>query len=115
MRKIFPIAIVLLFTLALRAADKTVDQLKTEAEHADAGQQGKLYAEIAVKLVAVAVAGSGHWISGTITVICAYAVSLLLVERLFRIVKPKLLTLPWFARLWGCLVAAKDRVLSWFR
>ena len=54
MRKIFPIAIVLLFTLALRAADKTVDQLKTEAEHADAGQQGKLYAEIAVKLVAVA-------------------------------------------------------------
>jgi hypothetical protein len=68
-----------------------------------------------LKLVAVAVAGSGHWISGTITVICAYAASLLLVDRLFRIVKPKLLTLPWFARLWGWLVAAKDRVLGWFR
>src|ERR1700744_5589063 len=26
-----------------------------------------------LKLVAVAVAGAGHWISGTITVICAYA------------------------------------------
>ena len=54
MRKLFPIAAFLLLTLAAYAADKTVDQLKTEAEHADASQQGKLYAEIAVKLVAVA-------------------------------------------------------------
>lgn len=55
MRKLFPIAAVLLLALTLHAADsKTVDQLKAEAEHADAGQQGRLYAEIAVKLVAVA-------------------------------------------------------------
>jgi hypothetical protein len=49
----------------------------------------------------VAVAGSGHWITGVVTIVCAYAASLFLVERLFRIVKPKLLTLAWFARFWG--------------
>src|SRR5579871_4193397 len=54
MRKTFSIIIVLLIALAAHAADKTVDQLKAEAEHADAGQQGLIYAEIADKLVAVA-------------------------------------------------------------
>src|ERR1700753_2938569 len=54
-----------------------------------------------LKLFAVAVAGDGHWITGTIMIGAAYAASLLLVDRLFRIVKPKLLTLPWFARLWA--------------
>lgn len=53
-----------------------------------------------LKLVAVAIAGEGHWITGTLVIIAAYAASLLLVERLFTIVKPKLMTLNWFARLW---------------
>jgi hypothetical protein len=57
-----------------------------------------------MKLVAVAVAGEGHWFTGTAIMLIAYAGSLLVVERLFRIVKPKLLTIPWFARLWGHLV-----------
>jgi hypothetical protein len=52
-----------------------------------------------LKLIAVAVAGEGHWITGTFMIIAAYGCSLLFVERLFRIVRPKLLTLPWFARL----------------
>ena len=52
-----------------------------------------------LKLIGVAVAGEGHWITGTVMIVVAYAASLLLVERLFIIVKPKLLTLPWFARL----------------
>jgi hypothetical protein len=47
-----------------------------------------------LKLVAVAVAGEGHWITGTAMIIAAYAASLLLVERLFAMVKPKLLTCP---------------------
>jgi hypothetical protein len=67
-----------------------------------------------LKLAAVAIAGTGHWITGTITVVCAYAVSLLVVERLFGIVKPKLLTLPWFARLWNWFVALRRRALGWF-
>jgi hypothetical protein len=68
-----------------------------------------------LKLVAVAIAGAGHWLAGTVTIICAYAASLLLVERLFKIVKPKLLTLPWFASLWNSFVARRDRFLGWFR
>jgi hypothetical protein len=61
------------------------------------------------KLAAVAIAGEGHWITGTAMIIAAYACSLLLVERLFQIVKPKLLTLGWFAKAWGWLVALKSR------
>ena len=68
-----------------------------------------------LKLIAVAVAGDGHWITGTVMIIAAYAASLLLVERLFSIVKPKLLTLPWFARLWSWVVAACGKVVGLFR
>src|ERR1700682_4176074 len=53
-----------------------------------------------LKIVALFVAGKGHWLSGTAMIIGAYAVSLLFVERLFRVVKPKLMTLNWFASLW---------------
>jgi hypothetical protein len=68
-----------------------------------------------LKLVAVAVAGDGHWITRTIMIIAAYAASLLLVERLFSIVKPKLLMLPWFARLWRWVVTARGKVFGLFR
>lgn len=68
-----------------------------------------------LKLAAVAIVGAGHWITGTITIVCAYAASLLVVEKLFRIVKPKLLTLPWLARLWNWLVALRGRALGWLR
>jgi stress-induced morphogen len=54
MRKLFSITIILLLAIATWAEDKTVDQLKAEAEHAENGQQGRLYAEIANRLVAVA-------------------------------------------------------------
>src|SRR5689334_24961183 len=54
MRRIFPIAILLLLGLTAAAEEKTVEQLKAEAEHAEPGQKGRLYAEIAEKLVAVA-------------------------------------------------------------
>jgi hypothetical protein len=53
--------------------------------------------------------GSGHWITGSIAMLSAYAVSLLLTHILFKIVKPKLLTLPWFAALWTWLVDTRDR------
>ena len=68
-----------------------------------------------LKLAAVAIAGEGHWITGTIVIVCAYAASLLLVERLFKIVKPKLLTLPWFARCWSWWLALRGRAVRWFR
>ncbi len=46
--------ILLSLALAASAEQKTVDQLKAEAEHAAPEHQGRLYAEIADKLVAVA-------------------------------------------------------------
>jgi stress-induced morphogen len=54
MRRTYPIIVLLLLALAARAEEKTVEQLKAEAEHAEPGQRGRLYAEIAEKLVAVA-------------------------------------------------------------
>jgi len=63
------------------------------------------------KLAAVAIAGEGHWITGTGLIVAAYAASLLLVERLFRIVKPKLMTLPWFASIWRRFVAVRASVM----
>ncbi len=53
------------------------------------------------KLAALIIAGSGHWLGGTASLICAYGAGALGTERLFVLVKPKLLKLPWFARLWG--------------
>jgi hypothetical protein len=66
-----------------------------------------------LKLLALVVAGSGHWIGGTLAIVCAYALSLLAVERLFLIVKPKLLTLAWFAAFWNWFVVARDAALGW--
>jgi len=60
-------------------------------------------------------AGSGHWITGTIAMICAYAVSLFVTHWLFRIVRPKLLRLPWFAAFWTRLAAVRRRASAWSR
>jgi len=64
------------------------------------------------KFVAVFVAGKGHWLTATGMIICAYAVSLVLVERLFRAVKPKLLMLDWFAKLWARYTTLRDKVVA---
>ncbi|WP_249158644.1 hypothetical protein [Bradyrhizobium jicamae] len=68
-----------------------------------------------LKLAAVAVAGEGHWMSGTAMIVACYAFSLLVVERLFVIVKPKLLTIPWFAKLWKGFASVRRRALQLFR
>ncbi|WP_223970593.1 hypothetical protein [Bradyrhizobium sp. RD5-C2] len=62
-----------------------------------------------LKLAAVAVAGKGHWIAGTAMIVACYAFSLLVVEQLFVIVKPKLLTITWFAKLWEEFVFVRAR------
>jgi hypothetical protein len=51
--------------------------------------------------------------TGTGMMIAAYAVSLLVVERLFKIVKPKLITLNWFSALWTGFTAIRDKTISW--
>jgi hypothetical protein len=42
-----------------------------------------------IKIVALFVAGTGHWFSGTVMMVATYAASILLIERLFKVVKPK--------------------------
>jgi hypothetical protein len=68
-----------------------------------------------LKIVAVAVGGEGHWITGTVMIIAAYSCSLLFIERLFRVVKPKLLTLPWFARLWNWVLLVRAKLVGLVR
>lgn len=66
-----------------------------------------------LKLLALFVAGNGHWLTGTGMLVAAYAASLLLVERLFRVVKPKLLMLDWFAKFWTGVLALRNKVIPW--
>lgn len=68
-----------------------------------------------LKLVAVAIAGKGHWFTGAAVIIFAYAASLLVIERLFTMVKPKLLKLHWFAKLWARVVVFKCRIAKSIR
>jgi len=68
-----------------------------------------------LKLATLFIVGKGHWISGVCAMICAYAISLFVTERLFKIVKPKLLTLPWFKTLWLWFIAVRDKAFDYFR
>jgi hypothetical protein len=65
-----------------------------------------------LKCAAVFVAGKGHWLTAAGMIIGAYPVSLVLVERLFRAVKPKLLMLDWFGKLWARYSTLRDKVLA---
>jgi hypothetical protein len=67
------------------------------------------------KLATLFIAGSGHWMTGAIGMLCAYAVSLFVTHWLFGVVQPKLLELPWFAALWRWVVAAWKTVSAWPR
>jgi hypothetical protein len=68
-----------------------------------------------LKVLALLVVGDGHFIAGTLVMIGAYAGSLFVTERLFRVLKPKLLTLPWFAGIWSWFVTARDKTLAWLQ
>lgn len=68
-----------------------------------------------LKLATLFVVGKGHWLTGVVAMICAYAISLFVTERLFQIVKPKLLTLRWFKIVWTWFIAARDKTLDYVR
>jgi hypothetical protein len=68
-----------------------------------------------LKILAVFVAGNGHWLTGTGMIIGAYALSLFFVERLFRAVKPKLLMSVWFAKLRTLYTAFRTKVIRMAR
>jgi len=66
------------------------------------------------KLAAVAIVGQGHWLTGTIVIIIAYALSIFVVERLFKILKPRVLRLPWFAKGWGWFIVLRAKTMALF-
>ena len=66
-----------------------------------------------LKLATIFIAGEGHWITSALVMLFAYAVSVFLTHWLFVVVKPKLLTLPWFARGWARFVTLRDKTWRW--
>ena len=52
-----------------------------------------------VKMAGLAFVGLGHWVGGACMIVGAYAASLLVIDRLYRVVKSKLYTMPWCAAL----------------
>lgn len=64
-----------------------------------------------LKIAGVAFASLGHWVGGACMIVGAYAAGLLVVDRLFRIVKSKLLTL--FAALASTWIGARSRAVAW--
>ena len=68
-----------------------------------------------LKLVALFILGDGHFVVGLLIMACAYGASLFVTEQLFVVVKPKLMTLSWFAGIWIGFVAIRERILRWLR
>ena len=63
-----------------------------------------------LKLATIWIAGEGHWITSAFVLLFAYAVSLFVTHWLFDIVKPTLLTLPWFAGAWEAIVTLRYKI-----
>ena len=66
-----------------------------------------------LKLATVFIAGAGHWTVGLVAMLFAYTVSLFVTHWLFVLVKPQLLTLPWFARAWALFVPLRNKFWRW--
>lgn len=64
------------------------------------------------KVVAIWWIGTGHVITGTIVLLLAHALSLLVVERVFHAVYQPLMRIGWFAKLLGWLFAIRDRAIE---
>jgi len=67
------------------------------------------------KIYAVYLITTGHRMTGLIALGLAYLVSVLVVDRIFHAGKPKLLSIPWFAKLWGWISAHKERLMTWMK
>jgi hypothetical protein len=66
-----------------------------------------------LKLGAVYWVARGHVVSGAAALLALHGASLLATERVFAVVKPQLLTIAWFAALWGRVEAIRDTLLRW--
>jgi len=67
------------------------------------------------KIYAIYLITSGHVMAGLVLLIAAYLVSVLVVDRIFTAGKAKLVTIPWFAKLWTWISDYKERLLTWMK
>jgi hypothetical protein len=67
------------------------------------------------KLAALFILGDGHWATGLMVLLCAYMLSLFVTERLFQIVRPQLMKLPWFNKAWRAFESARQNTFGWLR
>ena len=66
-----------------------------------------------LKITGIAFVSLGHWTAGACIIIGAYVTSLLIIDRLFRVVKSKLMTMTWFAGLVTTFVKTRGSALTW--
>ena len=66
-----------------------------------------------LKLGALFVAAKGHWLAGSVILLGAYIVSLYFIERLFCILKPKLMLLGWFNATWTRFATFRHMAWKW--
>lgn len=59
--------------------------------------------------------GTGHLVSGGITLAASHLLSLLIVERIFHVTEDQLLTIPWFAWAYDRVMWVKDWVYARLR
>ena len=67
-----------------------------------------------LKIVALGIMHSGRVVFGIIVLLVSEALSLLVVDRLFEVMKPKLLELHWFAVFWEWFTSLRDPLIEWF-
>jgi len=67
------------------------------------------------KLYALWLMSEGLFWKGTATLLAAYVVSLVIVERIYQAGKSKLRTIVWFAQLVDWIISIREHILSWVR
>jgi hypothetical protein len=60
-----------------------------------------------LRVVALITIAGRKWVVGSGMLVAVYGASVLGVEKLFKIVKPSLLSLGWFSNLWGLFVQCR--------
>ena len=68
-----------------------------------------------VKLLALWAVGKGHVLTGLVVIVLAKVAGTALLARLFTLTQPRLMTLPWFVRLYTRWTGWKTRLLDWVR
>lgn len=68
-----------------------------------------------LKLVGLTIIANGHFAVGVCFIIVLKLIGTALMAYIFHLVKPALMTLPWFAKLYERWVSWKDELFLWVR